>query len=361
MKTVVPSKIVLVVKNNESTGRCNVPQGYLVIPNNDKQLASAREWGYCYEQDKLGNTRKVEPFEYYLDNKDFKVTIVEEAGSSSQGGKLSFWNCLVEQGEVKAKIGIDQTSLLELIKGSTIVNGQITAGCSLFKSSTAGAIHPGMDNWGGYEDGENKAKKTTKYKLGHIYESKTQSGVYLGEIWVWGTINASWESGIGRVSKIDILDKPISRHIVLELGFNGLDSKVTNGEIKSVGDIYKDSIELANTKRMDINNLSYLSILGSYWCGEYDKLPARYESDTTIEADNAADELTSYIKYFRDKALQNNKEELDNDEILNFILTTAKGNELELSESDIEKILAKVTVNTTITFNGKDYIGKIKT
>ena len=98
--------IIVVIAAAENT-KYGCRQGYIVDPKNKKQLESALDWGRraVYEQDKDGNLLKDDKgiliWHYEdakaveTDNKDFTLQLLESAGGSSQGGKLSFWNCLI--------------------------------------------------------------------------------------------------------------------------------------------------------------------------------------------------------------------------------------------------------------------------
>ena len=104
----------------------DVYQAYLVDPSNKKQLESARSWakwteyGPRYRNDAGDWTRdyeiKHEPVEFEFNNNCFTLELLDCAGGSSQGGKLSFWNCLVTRDDRVFKIGIDSDMLLDLLK-----------------------------------------------------------------------------------------------------------------------------------------------------------------------------------------------------------------------------------------------------
>ena len=76
-------------------------QGFIVDTKNKKQLETAIRWGtitkYHYEdvdgkRTCTGSTN-IPPEQYTYDNKGFTLELSEAAEQSSQGGKLSFWNC----------------------------------------------------------------------------------------------------------------------------------------------------------------------------------------------------------------------------------------------------------------------------
>jgi hypothetical protein len=93
-------------------------QAYLVDPSNKKQLESALHWAKWVEYGPYDReTRKYEwsidhdGTEFEFDNTGFSLELLDCAGGSSQGGKLSFWNCLVTKDDHVFKIGINSDML----------------------------------------------------------------------------------------------------------------------------------------------------------------------------------------------------------------------------------------------------------
>ena len=196
-------KIILVCKEKRS----NEPekdylQAYLVDPSNKKQLESARNWASYIEFGKYNHEThtyeyKIEhkPIEYEFENKGFNFELLDCAGGSSQGGKLSFWNCIVEKDELRFMIGINSTMLLQVLK-----EGRFTYGicdnkvCFASQKGNCGVV---------IEDGETYklAKKdmelktnvskslTTKYKPGDNVITTTLNEMYLGKVYRYYT----WE------------------------------------------------------------------------------------------------------------------------------------------------------------------------
>lgn len=91
-------------------------QGYVVDPDNKKQLETAMRWAEK-SSDKAPEVIRTA-------NKDFELSLYDCAGHSSCGGKLSFWNCKIEKDGKYYIIGINTDSLLSLMKHSTFVNGK---------------------------------------------------------------------------------------------------------------------------------------------------------------------------------------------------------------------------------------------
>ena len=119
-------KVILVSKNVQE----DYLPTYVAKFDNKQQLENAIDWSTYYdygEYDEITksypNKKVIEPLINTFDNKGFKLSLLECANNSSQGGKLSFWNCIVEKDNRKFKIGINTTLLLDLFKESTFVNG----------------------------------------------------------------------------------------------------------------------------------------------------------------------------------------------------------------------------------------------
>lgn len=108
-------------------------QAYLVDPSNKSQLKSARDWAKWTEYGpscKNENGRWTheweinhKPAEFTFDNDGFTLELLDCAGGSSQGGKLSFWNCLVKKDDKIFKIGINSEMLLNLLKDADFNKG----------------------------------------------------------------------------------------------------------------------------------------------------------------------------------------------------------------------------------------------
>ena len=130
-------EITLVIKK-DTYRDCGYPQAYLVNPKDKKQLQRAIEWGtdkkYLYDEN--GNSIKddrgyskyelIEPEIHTIKNEGFTVEFLDSAHGSYQGGKQSFWNCLVYNEDLKFVIGINSELLLYAIKQSTFTNGRST-------------------------------------------------------------------------------------------------------------------------------------------------------------------------------------------------------------------------------------------
>lgn len=191
---------IIIVKTANNHYKYGCPQGYVVDPSNKKQLESAKSWGgnTIYERDENGNYVKdvngnyVKHYEgaeiVETSNCDFKLTLLDCAGGSSQGGKLSFWNCLIEKDGDKYVIGINSELLLELMLQSTFKNGVCDKKiCFARKNGNVGALHEDMTQYkDALKDVQIKknigTKKTTKWQIGNNYVTLQMNDIYFGKL-----------------------------------------------------------------------------------------------------------------------------------------------------------------------------------
>ena len=185
------------IHENIATGEC---QGFLVDPKNKKQLESARQWGTTYKhiyEEVDGkrvhtDTEIIEPDEFTYDNKGFTLELSEAAEQSSQGGKLSFWNCWITASDGKKfLIGIAANLLLDVLKSCDVKNGIVQE--PLMFARCKGGVGMLSESMNSYKDAVNdeyqrknkSTGKTTKHKIGHVYATLTQKNVYLGNFYQW--------------------------------------------------------------------------------------------------------------------------------------------------------------------------------
>lgn len=173
-------------------------QAYLVDPANKKQLESARTWAKWTEygpshQNEEGRwvrdyEVKHEPVEFDFENNGFTLELRDCAGGSSQGGKLSFWNCLVIKDNKTFLIGINSDMLLDLLKNATFINGSCQNPLIFItKNGKVGMTVEGSETWQQcIKDRElkksMKSTMTSKYSFGDIVKTPTITETYLGTI-----------------------------------------------------------------------------------------------------------------------------------------------------------------------------------
>lgn len=185
-------KIKLVAQNTSA----QIEKAYVVDPADKKQLESAHNWAMTYrskydENQKYIGRDDIPGVEYDFDNDGFKLILYQAAGGSSQGGKLSFWRCIVEKDDKSFEIGISAEMLLDLMKQSTFKFGVCDQALSFVrKNGQVGMLSTSMDNYkAALEDME--AKKAVKkgrtkvHKLGHAYTTLRECSIYVADLYIW--------------------------------------------------------------------------------------------------------------------------------------------------------------------------------
>lgn len=274
--TIVAKKMLAYdYKTGEATDTGNA-QGYLVDPTNKKQLESARNWGTTYKSiyKEVDGKRQfvdkeiIEPDEYTYDNDGFTLELHNSAEGSSQGGKLSFWNCWITAPDGhRFLIGISADLLLDVLKSSTIVNGVVQDKLMFARChGGVGMLSKSMDSYKDAVKDECIKKKmskgkTSKHKVGHVYETTTEKNIYFGKFYRWYEPiikeSTSWYD---------------SKSIV---GFKRLE--------KPIEYIYFPDYYDGKNKMSDYND-GYM-----FRCRE--KAPARHESDIVIELDITMEDI----------------------------------------------------------------------
>lgn len=201
-------------------------QAYLVDPSNKKQLQAARHWAtytergpYQYETRSYEWEIEHKPVEFTFENSGFGFELLDCAGGSSQGGKLSFWNCIVTKDDKKFKIGINSEMLLQVLKEGTFKQGKCknTVCFASQKGNCGVVIENGPTHSLAKKDMELKANVskslTTKYKPGDNVITATLNEVYLGKVYryyTWEDNTAYWRFGSN--NRTDFRDCTLIKH-----------------------------------------------------------------------------------------------------------------------------------------------------
>ena len=191
-------KVSIITKENTYRG---ITQGYVVDSSNKKSLQSAIKWGQVTKckfdtngdvlLDEKGRTvyEIADPEIVETDNEGFKVSLYDCAGASSQGGKLSFWNCKIEKDDREYIVGICADLLLDLLKHTTFVNGTCTeevifarnnGGLGLLTKTMPEYKQAIADMQLRKELGQ---KKTSKWQIGCGYSTLSKTDIYLGAVY----------------------------------------------------------------------------------------------------------------------------------------------------------------------------------
>lgn len=210
----IPSKIKIVRSNWKYE---NMDQGFIVDPDTKGQLETALNWAAGYNDEKREEVKKniIE-----TDNEGFEVEFLKPAGGSSQGGKLSFWDCKITKDDISYIVGINQDLLLELIKSATIIKGKVQEKCLFVKQrGNTGIIIKDSEIYRACMkeiETKNKLqnlKKTTNWEKGYYYNTPTGlSDIYIGDAYLWFTEDktSAWSKKI-----IHKIDKPIKIKIMI--------------------------------------------------------------------------------------------------------------------------------------------------
>lgn len=200
--------------------------GYVVDPTNTKMRENALAWAktsiWEYDENKkfTGRYTTVEGEEFLYDNQGFTLELKDSAGASSQGGKLSFWNCWITASDGKKfRIGIAADLLLDVLKSSTFINGVCqTPLCFARQKNGVGMLHESMQSYqealGDMKKKEIvKTKKTSKHIIGHVYSTLCENNMFAGEVWQWyepvyKTVDG-WMSSYRQLSGYRRLAEPI--------------------------------------------------------------------------------------------------------------------------------------------------------
>lgn len=181
----IPKKIIIIEKlSNEYP----IHQGYVVDADNKDMLESAMNWAKCPKRKEDGaGYEYIEGIQHIFENGKFKVSLAKAAGGSSQGGKLSFWNCIITcPDNQQFLIGINSEFLIEFLLNNTVVNGVCDADIFLGRiSGNVGIFTKNMPSYEQFLEDESTrklyAKKTSNYKPGDIVSTlTTESIIYLG-------------------------------------------------------------------------------------------------------------------------------------------------------------------------------------
>ena len=187
-------------------------QGYVVDAGNKKSLENAKHWAECREYDEslrptkapynwdkyYASAREIPGIEHKYPNGQFELTLCDSADGSSQGGKLSFWNCIITCPDgLEVLVGINADILLELLLKNTFIDGKCQSKVWLgrIKGTQVGAFTENMELYEQAQKDEASrqanAKADSKYVPGDIVKTLTGKDLYLGSVYQY----YSFESG----------------------------------------------------------------------------------------------------------------------------------------------------------------------
>lgn len=262
-------------------------QGYVVDPSNKSMLQSALNWGVqyksIYENGKYVGREEIQPQQFEFENKGWKMEILKVADGSSQGGKLSFWTCLLTKGDQSFEIGINADLLLDVLKAHTFTKGKCEA--DLMFARCKGGVGVLSEDMEEYKQAladmqkkkDVKTKKTSKHVIGHAYTALREVQAYVGDLYAWyEPIVEMRRSGSGWTS----------RDYETVVGFRKLEAPV---KLKWFPTLY-------NYTPGKTEKLSAGTHFGIDHWNMKDKLPARIDAGPAIEYDISLEEAVD--KYY---------------------------------------------------------------
>lgn len=357
-------EVILVIKKSLYKYRgYEYPQAYLVNPKDKKQLERAINWGtfkkYLYDdngnsiKDERGYSKyeEVKPDVHTVKNEGFTVEFLDSAHESSQGGKLSFWNCLVSKDDLKFVIGIDSQLLLHAIKESTFIKGISKETFKFARcSGGVGILHEEMKDYSNairdmQSKKESKKGNTSKWQLGKNYMTLTMNDLFIGEVFKPIDITYDYSRryyGYAGVNKTYLVIKKREKT-----------NDIVTTDPSSFN--YKSFKELIDKSRLALNkidmnsknwetDLYYLipSMYSTY--SMLHKMPSRKPGDIQIETyDNYYNDLQSLLDEVKEKILEKLTSEnikVNPSRLEHFIVNTKEG------LSDIDKRFLRYICST---------------
>jgi hypothetical protein len=297
---------VTLVIRKEKTLDNTYRQAYVVDPKNKSQLKSAIKWGTLesLKVDENGEVLRdengvaiynvVEPEVITVENKGFKLSLLNSAENSYRGGKLSFWNCLIKGDNIPdCAIGISSDILLNILVQNKFNYGSCDK--ELMFARCNGGLGMLNDNMVEYKDAlkdmESKAisnsHKTTKWQTGHNYITLTTDSTYIGtvvmpfDIKIRKDHKSYWYNDSVEITIELHENKENTKYLIINTDALKLNNIRTSKELI---DFYKKEVEFSFYElRYRLPNAQLL-----------DKLPSRTMGEYTIPIDDTV------IKMFND-------------------------------------------------------------
>ena len=178
---IVPESIIFVESLNNRLyidDESSIPKAYVVFGDNKKSLENAHKWAGkdAVDREVSGST-------------EFTFEILECAGHSSQGGKLSFWNCRIRNTDenIDVSVGVNSEILCMLLQETTFINGVCQGNVILAKyDGQLGVVCKGTESYNEAIQSQLKKDslkkgKTTKWEKGFEYRTQTTSDIWIGD------------------------------------------------------------------------------------------------------------------------------------------------------------------------------------
>ena len=309
----VYDKVVIVIKE-QSTLYEDIPQAYIVNPSDKKQMNSALNWAQGR------NNAKVKVIETSNDN--FKLTLLDSARNSYQGGKLSFWNCLIEKKSEKLRcaVGISADILLTLLMQNKFEYGYLDKPVMFArKQGNLGVITKDMKEYKEAQKDKDIRKamsqnKTSKWIPGYNYVTPTLDETYIGCVYVPLKMDYIL-SGFDCKSTYDYelkLNKDRREHRAVHTNC------IKDKKIKSMSDLCRQTIneidimynEIKQTDKIKSKYLDKLIVHSVLLSNEHtvtnkEKLPSRTHGQFELKQDMSIEEVyTKVINHLQERAVE---------------------------------------------------------
>lgn len=182
----IPQKLYIYSKKYNTA--YEYPQAMIASSEKENAIDTAKRWA----SGKYSGYTEEDYIEYIINNEGIELEILDSAKGSSQGGKLSFWNCILSKDNMKVVVGIGSDLLLELIRNSSFIKGKCQNKLMMARIGQHwGALHDGMPQYQEaiadmkVSNNFDKSRKTSSWEKGYEYYSKTRSDIYLYDLYVW--------------------------------------------------------------------------------------------------------------------------------------------------------------------------------
>lgn len=333
-------KVTLVIKK-EKHKNYNLPQGYVVNSTDKKQLERAINWGeykkYLYDdnnepiKDIKGYSKYevVKPDIIELKNEEFTVSLLDFAHDSCNGGKLSFWNCLIEHEEsnIKCVVGISSDLLLTLLVQNKFNYGKCEKKVIFARQSGhVGLLTKDMKEYQeALKDMQIKKNinkgKTSRWKVGHNYKTLTIDEMYFGNIYqlVGKVKNPEYKN-------LYTCDEPLYLEVLKNKRYNIIcNTSLINADISKASELQEELIKTYTKnindtiKKLNDKKKSYLYICRLICVNvapllnrniyldyiDTDKFPSRQAGERVIEQDILFKEaFNNVIKHMQKETLR---------------------------------------------------------
>jgi hypothetical protein len=322
---IVDEKCTFVISSYQTID--GISQAYLVATGDfSKSLETAKNWARKREWNP--ETRiytYLDTYEIYeTDNKDFEISIYDSAGGSSQGGKLSFWNCLIRKDGKEFLLGIQADSLCELLKVADFHKGVCQESVSIYRNKM---VKVARTQDVSYDKVVLSGKKTSKWEKGKVYRTKTLSSICLGEVYAPLNLYTEWGHKDYSIFTIDF-DVNKKRKGYLDGNDINFDrpSKVSLVDKYNPRQVYDDiqySDEDLENVLQNLRDIIYSSEINIYSDIDYiDKLMYSYDGEIK-DKDRLIQRLQHKIEMLKNEIFKNNKRRVD----YKYIVRTIKNGE----------------------------------